>query len=220
MNTPQTPSESAIQIGKIVISIIPTIRTFSYIFIPIRNSRFSSDSHFFVLFRTFSCTNGRQTLTSAAVECCGLKGGRGGRGTNKGCPCAAVQSKIESEIAKLSLKIAKLKHRVACREQSCHRRTRCAIPLPRLHCAQTVQALPVCVGWLVPSFCLVRERHHAVFVFFALYSHFNVRTGTQPSIRVMRIDKCAWPSLALCEGCSHGGTSELTLSWMGRVAEN
>ena len=35
--------------GKIVISIIPTIRTFSYIFVPIRNSRFSSDSHFFFL---------------------------------------------------------------------------------------------------------------------------------------------------------------------------
>ena len=50
MNTPQNPSESAVQIGKIVISIIPTIRTFSYIFVPIRNSRFSSDSHFFVLF--------------------------------------------------------------------------------------------------------------------------------------------------------------------------
>ena len=56
--------------------------------------------------------------------------------------------------------------------------------------------------------------------FFEMYSHLNVRTGTQPSIRVMRIDKCAWLSLALCEGCSHGGTSELTLSWMGRVAEN
>ena len=63
MNTPQNPSESVVQIGKIVISIIPTIRTFSYIFVPIRNSRFSSDSHFFVLFRTFSCTNGRQTLS-------------------------------------------------------------------------------------------------------------------------------------------------------------
>ena len=62
MNTPQNPSEWAVQMGKIVISIIPTIRTFSYIFVPIRNSRFSSDSHFFVLFRTFSCTNGRQFL--------------------------------------------------------------------------------------------------------------------------------------------------------------
>ena len=51
MNTPQNPNESAFQIGKIVISIIPTIRTFSYIFLPIQNSRFSSDSHFFVLFR-------------------------------------------------------------------------------------------------------------------------------------------------------------------------
>ena len=70
-----------------------------------------------------------------------LKGGRGRRGTNKGCPCAAV----ESRIAKLSLEIAKLRHRVACQEQSCHRRTRCAIPLPRLHCAQTVQALPPCI---------------------------------------------------------------------------
>ena len=119
------------------------------------------------------------------------KGGDGGRGTNKGCPCAAVESKIaklsleiaklrhrvacqeqswtrcaiplphlhcaqtvhhmqhmgtnkgpcaavEYKIAKLSLEIAKLRHRVACQEQSCHRRTRCAIPLPRLHCAQTV----------------------------------------------------------------------------------
>ena len=70
-----------------------------------------------------------------------LKGGRGRRGSNKGCPCAAV----ESRIAKLSLEIAKLRHRVACREQSCHRRTRCASPLPRLHCAQTVQALPPCI---------------------------------------------------------------------------
>ena len=59
-------------------------------------------------------------------------------GTNKGCPCAAVESKI----AMLSLEIAKLRHRVACQEQSCLRRTRCAIPLPRLHCAQAVQALP------------------------------------------------------------------------------
>ena len=57
-----------------------------------------------------------------------VKRGRGGRGTNKGCPRAAVESKI----AKLSLEITKLRHRVACREQSCHRRTRCAIPLPRL----------------------------------------------------------------------------------------
>ena len=48
--------------------------------------------------------------------------------------------------------------------------------------------------------------------FFEFYSHFNVRTGTQPSIRVMLIDKGALLSLALCEGCSHGGTSELTLS--------
>ena len=56
--------------------------------------------------------------------------------------------------------------------------------------------------------------------FFELYSHFNVRTGSQPSITVMRMDKCSWLSLALCEGCSHGGTLELTLSWMGRVAEN
>ena len=65
MNTPQNPSEWAVQMGKNVISIIPTIRTFSYIFVPIRNSRFSSDSHFFVLFRTFSCTNGRQSLHRA-----------------------------------------------------------------------------------------------------------------------------------------------------------
>ena len=62
MNTPQNPSESAVQIGKIIISIIPTSRTFSYIFVPICNSQFSSDSHFFVLFRAFSCTNGRQTV--------------------------------------------------------------------------------------------------------------------------------------------------------------
>ena len=68
MNTPQNPSESAVQIGKIVISIIPTIRTFSYIFIPIRYSRFSSHSHFFVLFRTFSCTNGQQTLPNAVLS--------------------------------------------------------------------------------------------------------------------------------------------------------
>ena len=105
----------------------------------------------------------RGQCTSAAVECCGLKGRRGGRGTNKGCPCAAVQSKIESEIAKLSLETAKLKHRVACREQSCHRRTRCAIPLPRLHCAQTVQAIPACItrhlccpvhwGWATDPSC-------------------------------------------------------------------
>ena len=73
MNTPQNPSESAFQIGKIVISIIPTIRTFSYIFVPIRNSRFSSDSHFFVLFRTSSCTNGRQTLQ------CGMDQGVAGQ---------------------------------------------------------------------------------------------------------------------------------------------
>ena len=31
-------------------------------------------------------------------------------------------------------------HRVACREQRCCRLTRCASPLPRLHCAQTVRA--------------------------------------------------------------------------------
>ena len=55
---------------------------------------------------------------------------------------------------------------------------------------------------------------------FELYSHFNVRTGTQPSIRVMCINECAWVSLALCEGCSHGRTLELALSWMGRVEEN
>ena len=56
--------------------------------------------------------------------------------------------------------------------------------------------------------------------FFELYSHFNVRTGTQPSIRVMCKYKCAWLSVALLEGCSHGGTSELALSWMGRVEES
>ena len=67
MNTLQNPSEWAVQMGKFVISIIPTIRTFSYIFVPIRNSRFSSASHFFVLFRTFSCTNGRQSLVGAQM---------------------------------------------------------------------------------------------------------------------------------------------------------
>ena len=88
----------------------------------------------------------RGECNSAAVECCGLKGGRGGRGTNKDCPCAAVESKIA---AQFSLEIAKQRHRAACREQNCHRRTRCAIPLPRLHCAQTVQALPPCItGYL------------------------------------------------------------------------
>ena len=56
--------------------------------------------------------------------------------------------------------------------------------------------------------------------FFELYSHFNVQTGTQPSIRVKCKYKRAWLSLALCEGCSHGGTSELALSWMGRVEES
>ena len=56
-------------------------------------------------------------------------------------PCAAA----ESRIAKLSLKIAMLRHGVACRELSCRRRTRCASPLPRLHCAQTVQALSRCI---------------------------------------------------------------------------
>ena len=68
MNTLQNPSEWAVQMGKIVISIIPTIRTFSYIFVPIRNSRFSSALHFFVLFRTFSCTNGRQSLNKSTRE--------------------------------------------------------------------------------------------------------------------------------------------------------
>ena len=62
MNTLQNLSEWAVQMGKNVISIIPTIRTFLYIFVPIRNCRFSSDSYFFVLFRTCSCTNGRQSL--------------------------------------------------------------------------------------------------------------------------------------------------------------
>ena len=60
----------------------------------------------------------------------------------------------------------------------------------------------------------------AQMVFFELYRHFNVRTGTQPSIRVKCKYKRAWLSLALCEGCSHGGTSELALSWMGRVEES
>ena len=88
-----------------------------------------------------------------------VKRGGGGRGTNKGCPCAAVESKISN----LSLEIAKLRYRVACREQSCHRRTKCAIPLPRLHCAQTVQALPPCItghlfcpvlwGWTTDPSC-------------------------------------------------------------------
>ena len=62
MTTPRNPNGSAVQIGKIAISIIPTARTYSYIFVPIRNSRFTSDSNLFVLFRTFSCTNGRKIL--------------------------------------------------------------------------------------------------------------------------------------------------------------
>ena len=67
----------------------------------------------------------------------------------------------------------------------------------------------------------IRICTHGVKTFFCeLYSHFNVRTGTQPSIRVMCINKCAWLSLALCEGCSHEQTLELALSWMGRVVEN
>ena len=41
------------------------------------------------------------------------------------------------------------------------------------------------------------------FFFVELYSRFNVRNGTQPSIRVKCIDKRAWLSLALCEGCNH-----------------
>jgi len=52
---------------------------------------------------------------------------------------------VESKITKLSSEIAKLRHRVSYREQSCRQRTRCASPLPRLHCAQTVQALPPCI---------------------------------------------------------------------------
>ena len=45
---------------------------------------------------------------------------------------------------------------MACWEQSCHRRTRGASPLPRLHCAQTVQALPPCItGHL---FCRLGDR--------------------------------------------------------------
>ena len=63
-------------------------------------------------------------------------------------------------------------------------------------------------------------RSHILFFFVELYSHFNVRTGTQPSIRVKCKYKLAWLSLALCEGCSHGRTSELALSWMGRVEES
>ena len=59
-----------------------------------------------------------------------------------------------------------------------------------------------------------------LFCFFELYSRFNVRNGTQPSIRVKCIDKRAWLSLALCEGCNHGGTSELALSSMNRVEES
>ena len=55
--------------------------------------------------------------------------------------------------------------------------------------------------------------------FFELYSHFNVRTGTQPSIRVKYKYKRAL-SLALCEGRSHGETPELALSWMGRVEDS
>ena len=58
------------------------------------------------------------------------------------------------------------------------------------------------------------------FFFFKLYSHFDVWTGKQPSIRVKCKYKRAWRSLALCEGRSHGGTSEHALSWMGRVEES
>ena len=46
---------------------------------------------------------------------------------------------------KKSLETAKLRHRVACREQRCRWRTRCACPLPRQPCAQNVQALPPCI---------------------------------------------------------------------------
>ena len=59
-----------------------------------------------------------------------------------------------------------------------------------------------------------------LFFCFELYSHFNVPTGTQPSIRVKCKYKRAWLSLALCEGCSQGRTSELALSWMGRVEDS
>ena len=55
MTIPQNPNESTVQIGKIAISIIPTIRTYSEIFVPVR---FSGSS----LIRTYLCTNGRKTL--------------------------------------------------------------------------------------------------------------------------------------------------------------
>ena len=48
MNTPQNPSESAFQIGKIVISIIPTIRTFSYLFVIPGSPLIRTFSYFFV----------------------------------------------------------------------------------------------------------------------------------------------------------------------------
>ena len=51
MNTPQNPSESAVQISKIVISIIPTIRTFSYLFVIPGSPLIRTFSYFFVLFR-------------------------------------------------------------------------------------------------------------------------------------------------------------------------
>ena len=96
MNTLQNPSEWAVQMGKIVISIIPTIRTFSYIFVPIRNSRFSSASHFFVLFRTFSCTNGRQSLAGTAMWweeiCRHRRAGQGGGDCGQGASNPIVKN--------------------------------------------------------------------------------------------------------------------------------
>ena len=75
MTTPQNPNESAVQIGKIAISIIPTIRTYSYIFVPIRNSRFSSDSHLFVLLRVtmgekpWACATQKDQETACRNAC-------------------------------------------------------------------------------------------------------------------------------------------------------
>ena len=59
--------------------------------------------------------------------------------------------------------------------------------------------------------------------------HLFVCRGSLRVVRALRVcgtrrpsllGKSAWLSLALYEGCSHGGTSELALSWIGRVEEN
>ena len=50
MNTPQNPSEWAVQMGKNVISTIPTIRTFSYLFVIPGSGLIRTFSYFFVPF--------------------------------------------------------------------------------------------------------------------------------------------------------------------------